>query len=137
MSQANKYERIEYSNTLEVDKEQAKRHLIESKDGELGYGTCHYCGKEFNELSLRVTFDIPLHLGGGLVEGNTVLACLSCIDWKERVDRIIVRFCKDMRYVVVNKIGAWNNIPLSQLHDFYNISIALWRDAENIINGPR
>ena len=130
------YVRIEYSAIPPSisERERVKSRILERKDDEPAFHNCFYCGKEFSERDLRVVYDIPLMLGGGLMEDNEVLACLSCLTWKNRVDRIVVKFFKDMLFIGGRRFRCWNNIPLSQVLDYYRLSIVLWRDADRVIN---
>ena len=41
-------------------------------------GVCHYCGGEFNPMSLTMDHIVPLARGGKSAKGNVVPSCKKC-----------------------------------------------------------
>lgn len=130
------YERKEYSSISPslATRNMVKKRLLEKKDDEQTSHECEWCHKEFNEISLRVGFRIPLTIGGGLVEDNFTLYCIKCSEWKMQLDKRVTKFFKEQHLIGGRKYWCWNNIRLKQLHDYYGQTIRLWREADLIIN---
>jgi hypothetical protein len=101
------------------DKSKFKKKLLESKDGERGWGSCFFCEESFDESQLVVLEKVPAALGGEYYPDNFFLSCKNCSSRKLEVDKVVVKLFQDMGLVEGKKFMCHNNIGMSLLHEYY------------------